>query len=295
MLTYKECVPCFIRQIDEAAYLVTKDKAIQEQIIKEARGLIESIDFSMPPPQMAQNIYRMIERKMGRQDPYYQIKKKSNAMALSLYSRLKEKVKKSSDRLLTALEIAISGNIIDYGAKNSLDIEKEIDNLFTKDFSDEDKIVFQYEKFKSDLAETDEILYLADNAGEVVFDRILIEELSKTKKITYVVREKPIINDALIEDALECGIDKIAKVISSGSDAPGTILGECDPQFVDMFNKSNLIISKGQGNYETLSALESHLIYFLFKAKCPVVARNAGVSVGNIVLMSSFCQMRAKA
>ncbi len=290
MLTYEECVPCFIKQIDEAAKLVSDDKKIQDEIIKDATSLLHNINFKMPPPQMAQNIYRMIEQKMGRQDPYLEIKKKSNAMAMSLYPRLKEKVKESQDYLLTALEIAISGNIIDYGAKNSLDIEKEIENLFEKDFSDKDKIVFQYEEFKGDLNKTDEILYLADNAGEVVFDRVLIEELSKTKKIVYAVREKPIINDALKEDALECGIDKLAKVISSGSDAPGTILKECDPDFVEMFNQSKFIISKGQGNYETLSDLKNESIYFLFKAKCPVVARNAKVSVGNIVLMKNIQQ-----
>ena len=290
MLTYKECIPCFVRQIDEAAKLVTKDEKVQKEIIKEATELLNNIDFQMPPPQMAQNIYRMIEKKLGRQDPYYQIKKQSNAMALSLYPKLKKKVEESKDCLLASLEIAISGNIIDYGAKNSLDIEKEIDNLFKKDFSDEDKIVFQHEDFRRDLDKTNEILYLADNAGEVVFDRVLIEELSKTKKIIYAVREKPIINDAFMEDALECGIDQFAEIISSGSDAPGTILNECDSRFIDIFNKARLVISKGQGNYETLSHMESQLIYFLFKAKCPVVARNAGVDVGNIVLMRNRTQ-----
>lgn len=287
MLTYKECIPCFVRQIDEAAKLSSKDEDIQNEIIKDATRLLHNIDFKMPPPQMAQNIYRIIEKKIGRQDPYLEIKKKSNKMALSLYPRLKEKVEKAQDRLLTALEIAISGNIIDYGAKNSLDIEGEINNLFSKDFCDEDKIVFQYERFKNDLEQTDEILYLADNAGEIVFDKVLIEELSKTKKVIFVVREKPIINDALIEDALECGIDKFAKVISSGSDAPGTILDQCHPDFIKKFKESRLIISKGQGNYETLSDFKEPLIYFLFKAKCSVIAKNAKVSVGNIVLMNS--------
>jgi len=284
MKTYEECIPCFVRQIDEVARLVSADAGIQKDIIAESMKLMENIDVQAPPPQMAQGIYRVIERKLGRQDPYRDIKRRSNAMALSLYPSLKRKVAASKDRLLTAIEIAISGNIIDYGAKNSLDIQKEIDKLLSQDFTLEDKTVFDYAHFQRDLARTQEILYLADNAGEVAFDRILIEELNKVARVTYVVREKPIINDALLEDALACGIDQVAHIISSGSDAPGTILDQCRPDFVAMFNASQLVVSKGQGNYETLSQLGRPLIYFLFKAKCPVVARHAHVAVGNIVL-----------
>lgn len=284
MVTTQDCIPCFLRQIDEIARLVTADPDIQQEIIEESKLLLDRIDAQAPPPQMAQDIYRVIERKLGRQDPYREIKKRSNEMALSLYPRLKSKVDNSCDRLLTALEIAISGNIIDYGAKNSLDIQQEIDKLFSHEFTLADKAVFDYQDFCLDLSRSQRILYLADNAGEVVFDKILIEELNKTARVTYVVREKPIINDALLEDALACGIDSVAQIISSGSDAPGTILDQCHPDFVRLFHGASMVISKGQGNYETLSQLDQPLIYFLLKAKCPVVARHACVSVGNIVL-----------
>ncbi len=284
MVTTQDCIPCFLRQIDEIARLVTADPDIQQEIIEESKLLLDRIDAQAPPPQMAQDIYSVIERKLGRQYPYREIKKRSNEMALSLYPRLKSKVDNSCDRLLTALEIAISGNIIDYGAKNSLDIQQEIDKLFSHEFTLADKAVFDYQDFCIDLSRSQRILYLADNAGEVVFDKILIEELNKTARVTYVVREKPIINDALLEDALACGIDSVAQIISSGSDAPGTILDQCCPDFVRLFHDASMVISKGQGNYETLSQLDQPLIYFLLKAKCPVVARHACVSVGNIVL-----------
>jgi damage-control phosphatase, subfamily I len=284
MKTYEECIPCFLRQINEVAELVSADPVIRKEIIAESMILMNDWDRQSPPPRMAQNIYRIIERKMGRQDPYLEIKQRSNAMALSLYPALKRKVEASSDRLLTALEIASSGNIIDYGAKNNLDIDREIDKIFTAGTIHHRPGIFDDICFKNDLLKCEHILYLADNAGEVVFDKILIEELMSKVRVTYVVREKPIINDALMEDALVCGINQVATVISSGSDAPGTILSDCFPDFVKLFNQSFLVISKGQGNYETLSHFDRPLIYFLFKAKCPVVADHAQAKVGDIVL-----------
>jgi hypothetical protein len=127
---------------------------------------------------------------------------------------------------------------------------------------------------------------LADNAGEVVFDRLLIEELVKElgKEVIYVVKDKPIINDALIEDAIFCGINKVAKITSSGSDAPGTILKYCSPEFIELYQDAGLIISKGQGNYEALSE-EDRPIFFLFRAKCPVIAEDVDCNVGDMVLL----------
>jgi len=208
-------------------------------------------------------------------------------MALEIYPHLKEKVAKAQDRLLMAVEIAIAGNVIDYGAKNTLNIEEEIDRLLDEEFSSKvGKTIFDYAHFKKDLLQAKTVLYLGDNAGETVFDRVLIEEIPKGKEIIYAVREKPVINDALMEDALMCGIDQCAKVMSSGVDAPGTILKFCSQEFCRIFESADIIISKGQGNYETLNS-EGGRIYFLFRAKCPVIARHAQVALGDIVLMKS--------
>jgi len=228
-------------------------------------------------------IHKVMERRFGDKDIYLSIKKESNRKALELYPRLKEKVRSSQDALLTAVEIAIAGNVIDYAAKNSLNIEEEIEKLFTNEFAYINKTVFDYDDFKTDLDKAKRILYLADNAGEVVFDRVLIEEIPEDKAIIFAVRDKPVINDALIEDAEDCGIDKRAKIMSSGVDAPGTVLKYCSSEFMDTYKNADLIISKGQGNYEALSQ-EKENIYFLFRAKCPVIARHAEVGLGDIVL-----------
>jgi len=210
---------------------------------------------------------------------------------LKLYPELKQEINNSEDRLLAAVKLSIIGNIIDYGAKNSLDVPKEIDYLFQGNFTinnENNLTTFKYKQFKEALNKVNSIIYLADNAGEVVFDRLLIEELVKElgKEVIYVVKGKPIINDALIEDALFCGINKVAKITSSGSDAPGTILKYCSPEFIELYQDAQLIISKGQGNYEALPE-EDRSIFFLFRAKCSVIAEDVSCDVGDMVLISS--------
>jgi hypothetical protein len=267
----------------ESARLITRDEAIHKQLMDDLARLVPEFSLGSSPPEMSRHIHQAMEKYFGPIDLFKEIKKKSNLRALELYPRLKEKVNQSSDRLLTAIEIAIAGNVIDYAAKNTLNIEEEIQKLFEKEFSAEPKSEFEYENFKKDLGAAKIILYLADNAGEIVFDRVFIEEFCDNKKVIFAVRDKPVINDALMEDAVFCGLDKIAQVISSGVDAPGTVLKYCSDEFRKIFRQADLIISKGQGNYEALSEAQGK-IYFLFKVKCPVIARHSGAALGDIVL-----------
>ncbi|NQT33269.1 MAG: DUF89 family protein, partial [Candidatus Omnitrophica bacterium] len=150
----------------------------------------------------------------------------------------------------------------------------------------ESRAIFDYTRFKRVLRRAKNILYLADNAGEVVFDRILIEQIKsmdKDKQIIYAVKEKPVINDALKGDAEDCGIGKIARIVSSGSDAPGTVLSLCSKDFLSMYRRADMVISKGQGNFEALSETRRS-VFFLFMAKCPVIAKDVGCKVGDVIL-----------
>ena len=286
MKTYLECIPCFMKQALEMARLVTGNEIAQKEVLDEVARMIPDFSLGCTPPEMARKIHKVMESKMGRVDFYKHIKKQSNQKALALYPKLKEKVQSSDNPFLTALEIAIAGNVIDYAAKNTLNIEDEIRKLFSNEFSHISKSIFDYDDFRADFDKARRILYLADNAGEVLFDRIFIEEFPGDKAVIFAVRDKPVINDALIEDAVECGIDKRAKIMSSGVDAPGVILKYCSQQFIATYKNADLIISKGQGNYEALSQ-EKENIYFFFRAKCPVIARHAGVNVGDVVLKKS--------
>jgi uncharacterized protein with ATP-grasp and redox domains len=246
--------------------------------------MIPDLAIDVSPPEIAQQVYRMVYEITGNNDPYLEAKKCANKSALSFYTHMKDIVNYSNDTLATACTLAIAGNAIDLGAQAEFG---SICSIL------EDNVGYQldqeqYRKFKESVGQSSLILYLADNAGEIVFDRILIEQLLKMKKlkIVFVVREKPIINDATLDDALQVGINKMATIISNGSDAPATILSQCSPEMLHHYRAADLIISKGQGNYESLSG-RSKNIFFLFKVKCRVIARDSGLDVGSLVLARS--------
>jgi len=277
MRTYLDCIPCFFKQALKAARMVGANEDVQKRILDSLASEVPGFPLSSSPPEMGRIVYRIVREITGDDDPFKKVKGKYNKIALKLYPDLKNKVAHSEDRLLAAIRLAIAGNVIDFAVDKSFNLEKEVDNVFKKDFA-----IFDYREFKQVLKDTKQILYLADNAGEVVFDRILIEELNK--EVIYVVRDKPVINDALIEDAKFCGIDKIAKVISNGSDVPGTILDLCSKDFLSLYETAKLIISKGQGNFEGLAGRDNAPIFFLLKVKCPIIGNIAGCEVGDIVL-----------
>jgi len=276
MKTYLDCLPCFLSQALRAARIATDDEKKIKEVLDEVGMMLRSIPLESTPPESGRLIYQKISEITGNPDPYREIKSESTKEALSLYSSLKSKVEESDEKLLTAIRIAIAGNVIDFGVNRQFDLKDEIDKVLNKDFA-----ACDYDRFKERLGRTDEILYIGDNAGESVFDRILIEEMKKP--VIYAVREVPVINDATYEDALQAGIDKVATILSSGTDAPGAILATCSPEFKAVYNNSGFIISKGQGNYEALSN-EKQPIFFLLMAKCKVIADDLDVNEGDILL-----------
>lgn len=271
-----DCYPCFFIQTLRTARMVTSDEKTILQILHEVSTTLQQIPFNVTPPEIGREVYRIISRRTGVEDPYKEVKDRCIREALSLYPELKRSVESSEDRLMTAIRLAIAGNVIDFGTDSSFDLEQELETILFQDFAVDDS-----QKFREALKQARNVLYLADNAGETVFDRLLIEEMDKP--VIYVVREKPIINDATREDALLSGLDKVSEITSSGCDTPGTILKFCSDEFLETYRSANLIISKGQGNYEALSD-EKRPIFFLLKAKCQVVARDLGVENGSIIL-----------
>ncbi len=276
MKTYLDCLPCFLNQALRAGRIATNDETKIKELLDEVGAMIKQIPMENTPPETGAIIYKKISEITGNYDPYKAMKKTNIEHALHLYPELKEKVKKSDDRLLTAIRLAVAGNVIDLGVDKEFNIVEDVEKILHQEFA-----VFDYEFFKQELQKAKKILYIGDNSGEAVFDKILIEELGKP--VTFVVREIPIINDITINEAKQIGIDKIAKIISSGTTAPGTILGLCNKDFIQIFNDADMIISKGQGNYEGLSGI-NRSIFFLLKAKCPVIARNIGVRENDIIL-----------
>lgn len=279
MKTYLDCYPCFFSQAVKTSRIITSDDKKIRQVLDAVAEFLPGVCFEATPPEIGREVYRIISEITGVADPYQKIKEECTRQALSLYPELKKKVDDSQDRLMVAVKVAIAGNIIDFGANADFDLRNDIETILSQDFG-----INHYKEFCEGLEGAKKVLYLADNAGETVFDRILIEEIQKP--VIYVVREKPVINDAVRKDALEAGIDNVAEIISSGCDAPGTILKLCSSEFMKVYRSADFVISKGQGNYEGLSG-EARPIFFLLKTKCAVIARDIGVEKGHIILMKA--------
>jgi len=287
MRTYFDCIPCFLRQSLDSVRLITDDERIHEELMRQVLALACKMDLRQSPPAMAQKIHQLIRKLTGVQDPYRRIKDRFNRLALQMYPELKNHVATSADPLETAVRLAIAGNIIDFGVNSDLE-ESHIEIIIAESLTAPlDMGVL--EDFKQAAAQAENILYLGDNAGEIVFDRLLIELLG-CKRITLVVKAGPIINDATIEDAIDTGLSDVVKVIDNGSDAPGTILRSCSESFRRRFNEADLIIAKGQGNYETLNNADKE-IFFILRAKCPVIARHLGCEIGSLVLTKNEVRM----
>ncbi|MGB9715856.1 MAG: damage-control phosphatase ARMT1 family protein [Thermodesulfovibrionales bacterium] len=281
MKVHLDCFPCFLKQSIISIRLGTKDEILQEKILKSVLEEIQNADMSRPPAYTTTFIHRKIRNLLGK-DPFREIKSEYNKVALSLYPSLKSIVENSSDPLWAGVRLAIAGNVIDFGIFTSVDIEGSINRALSTHLAVDD-----YSSFREALSDVNSILYLTDNAGEIVFDRLLIEVLiSLGKRVTVAVKASPVINDATIVDAQEAGITEICEVIDNGSDAVGTILCWTSPSFQKMFRESELVISKGQGNFETLTGIEKK-IFFLFQSKCDVVSKELCLSSGSMLLKKS--------
>ena len=279
MQTYLDCIPCIIRQTLDSIRLVTPDEAVHRRVLTEVLRATAEMDLRKTPPEMAKWIHRRIREQIGQSDPYRPIKDRFNQLALKLYPTLREWVEDSNRPMETAVRLVIAGNVIDFGVNSQL-TEDQVRQSVTHALSA--PLDADLNEFFRAISDAERILYLADNAGEIVFDRLLIERLPP-EKVTVAVRGLPVINDAVMQDAEDAGLTELVEVIDNGSDAPGTILSDCDKTFVDRFNEADLIISKGQGNYETLNDVDKD-IYFLLKVKCSVVARDIGCEIDSLVL-----------
>ncbi len=280
MRTYLECIPCFLRQALDASRLVSRDPEVHERVVRETLRLAAEMSFDRSPPAMGQQIHRLLRAVTGNDDPYREAKQWANEQALALLPTLQERVRAADDPFALAARLSIAGNIIDLGCKSEVrkeEITSAIESAM-HDSLDADAL----EAFRSAVESAKDILFLADNAGEIVLDRLLIEQMPM-ERTTVAVRGRAVINDATIEDAKVAGLTELVRLVDNGSDVPGTILELCSPSFRQLFNEADLVIAKGQGNYETLSDVD-HDIFFLFQAKCPVIARDVECEVGQAVL-----------
>jgi hypothetical protein len=282
MKTFLDCIPCLIRQSLDIAALATPDETIHVRILREVLEIAKEMDLRQPPPVMAQQFHRRVREVTGESDPYRELKDSFNGLALEQYADFQNQVQQSARPLETAARLAIAGNVIDFGANSGL-TKQQLQEAILHAMSA--PLEGSVAGFSDAVSQASRILYLGDNAGEIVFDRLLIDRISP-ENVTYVVRGAPASNDATMVDAEASGITEMVEVIDNGSDAPGTLLDDCSQAFRARFERADLVIAKGQGNYESLSQVTKP-IWFLLKAKCPVIARDLRCEVGSLILRAS--------
>ena len=282
MRSYLDCIPCFFNQALRAGRMANLPDEEIIEILYRLGDNLRSIKLSDSPPKTGKFVYSLVNEISDIDDPYKDVKKQQNETAMSLLSELLEYVNSSKNKLDAALRVSSIGNIIDLGAPN---IGVNLEEFLHKALNIEHKL-WDFKKFSEKIESAKSLLILGDNAGEIVFDKVLLKttkEIFPEIEITYAVRDAPVINDATAEDAISVGIDEFARILSTGSDAPGILMDEVSKKFKLEFEKSDIIISKGQGNYETLDDV-SRDIFFVLTVKCDVVSRHLNLPIGASVL-----------
>ncbi len=274
-----ECKRCFQRQAQQSAQRIGLDNVATESLLKSVRHRLDATPEDETPPVTASDIHALIRQQSGNPDPYHEAKAEATQHALSLFPKLKQLIASSADPLETAVRIAIAGNIIDLGVSEQYDLEASIERVLVTE-----PAINHISELKQALSQAKQLLFLADNAGETVMDRLLIEQLHIP--ITYVVKGGPAVNDATRDDATSAGLEKVCEIIDHGAATLGTLLERCNDDFRRRFEEAELVIAKGMANYESLNNSRSG-IFFLLQAKCAVVAADLGVEEKSLIVLQS--------
>ncbi len=283
-----KCKECLINSFNNLLSEKVSDTIVRDELNNKIKSYIAGINSEIITPEVAREIHHLIYKSIPDNDLYQSEKKLSNDIALSYYISLKEMISESGDPFDTALRLSIAGNIMDFAAcpefftDSHTYLKNTIKKALSVDFAVNDSI-----KLKEQLADSKMLLFIGDNAGEIVFDRLFLETINHPD-VYYVVRDKAVLNDATLEDAYYSGINNIAKVITNGYDAPSTIIEKASQEFLNVYNDADLIISKGQGNYEGLIFNNREDLYFLLVVKCDIIAKNIGVEKGDFVTMKNI-------
>lgn len=277
MKTFIDCIPCFISHSLNVAKMTARNAEEQREILRQTLALAASIDFEKSPPAMAKKIHAIIRKITGIEDAYVKIKDESTAFALEMLPFLRHEVEKSEHPFETTIRLIIAGNIIDFGTDHNFNLNSV--HQIIADALKQQIDLNAIERLHKRMRESKRILYVADNCGEIVFDRLLIEPYRE--KITLAVRGNPILNDATRREAEMSGMNDIVRIIDTGDSIPGVILENCGDEFKHHYENCDLIISKGQGNFETMCETDRP-VFFLFMSKCQVIATLLDSELGSL-------------
>jgi uncharacterized protein with ATP-grasp and redox domains len=279
MISDYRCFFCFARAFEKMLEEATISREEKNSFTHRMASLYSKCATNFSAPVFSRELHQILMLYTNNPDPYKEVKKNSNDLVLSMYPAFKEKLLNAEDPFETALRLAIAGNIIDFALGNNFDLNATIEKVLTTNFAIDNSV-----ELKAALTQAKAVLYLGDNAGEIVFDKLFIETIMHPN-LTYAVRGSAIINDATLADAHYVGIEKVADVISNGYDAPSTIVDKCSEEFQQLFENADVIISKGQGNLEGLLQNTDKEIFFLLMVKCDVIAEVLNVKKGDFVVI----------
>jgi len=277
------CFSCFVRAFNELLENEKLPLDVKNKFTHEMDDLFTKRRDNFSAPEFSREIHHLLKKYSNNPDPYKEAKQQSNNVILKMVPKLEHQILQSENPFDTALRLSIAGNIIDYAISSTFDLQSTIDKVLHSDFA-----IDHSHELKQSLLKAKTVLYIGDNAGEIVFDKLFIENIMHPN-LFYAVRGAPVINDATIDDARYVGMDKVATVISNGYDAPSTIVEHCSEKFKKVFHKADVIISKGQGNLEGLLGKSSKEIYFLLMVKCDVIADALKVRKGDFVVKKNGC------
>lgn len=277
----KECVDCIYNQSKRvSSFLHVKPE--QEQVIFEiTKKHIGNFDFNSTPPHNAFALYEELATYLQTEDIYAKMKEEASKKAKEFIPTCKQAIESSNDKLRAAVQCAIVGNVLDLAAEVMFDLDTEVKKVFEMPFA-----IDNFSLLQKKLEKTKTLVYLADNAGEEIFDKICIQtlrELYPQIEVYYFVRGKAIINDLTLTHAKASGLDEVATLVDSGVPTPGFAFDMANEESKNLFFNADCIISKGMGNYECLGREKDFPLFFLFKVKCGVVAREVGANLGDIV------------
>lgn len=277
----ERCLPCLMNQVIKVAN-ITKVKNKQE-LYKKVLQYLSTIDFHLTNPEVIGETFLMVKELTNNNDPYQNIRRYYNQLFLEHIDYFDQIIEKDEDPFLKAIQYAIIGNIIDFSPINN-DIQQNVFNYFQKDYHFS---INHTEQLYNDIKESHTLLYLGDNCGEICLDKLLLKQIKKINpniQIYFGVRGENVVNDNIEEDAYFVGIDKYADIISNGDHSLGTIIKRTSQEFQDIYKKADVIISKGQANYESLSE-EKKNIYFLLIVKCAVISKYIHAKEGTMVCL----------
>ncbi len=277
------CVPCFYRQARRLfdKFQISPDR--RDVLMRRFEHFINNEGVHYPSPLSAQYLNRLVKEETGVEDLYIEEKRFYNKILLERYERLKAEVGKSEQPEITALKYALAGNIIDFGPPHSFNLDKTFSEAMSKEIS-----VDHSSRFFEAVKNARMVLYLADNAGEIVADKLFIETLNHPN-VVFVTRGRPVLNDVTLQDAEDVGMSSVARVVHNGFDAPSTLLEFCSEAFQSLFDEADVVVSKGQGNFEGLyRQTNKENLFFLFMVKCDEIARITGQDKGSAVIMQNI-------